>query len=1013
MTTGATTGQAGLHAGPHATVRDLERELRGEVHTSTLRRALYSSDASNYRVTPQVVACPLDEEDVVTAVRIAARHGLPVTPRGGGTSIAGNAVGPGLVLDVGRHLNRIVSIDAEARTAVVQPGVVLTDLQKAAAPHGLRFGPDPSSASRCTLGGMIGNNACGPHGLAYGRTADNVRRLRWLLPDGRILDVVPGRDTVDRVPGLEDFIQRHLGVLRTELGRFDRQISGYSLEHLLPENGRDLAAALVGTEGTCGVLLEAEVDLVPRAPAPALAVIGYPDMPAAADDVPHLLPHRPLALEGLSGAMVQVVRDSPAGADVPELPAGGGWLMVEVGGADEAEAVAAAEAMVADAHGLEAVVLPSGPEASRLWQIRADGSGLAVRTATGAQAWPGWEDAAVPPEHLGDYLRDLEGLMEDRGLSGLAYGHFGDGCIHLRIDFPFAPETGSDTASDTDSGAGSDTASGTAAFREFMQAAAQLVALYGGSLAGEHGDGRARSELLPVMYSPEALAAFAEFKALFDPAGLMNPGVLVDPDPLDAALRRPAATSQPAADGFAFAHDGGSVTDAVHRCIGIAKCRADLREQGTFMCPSYLATGDDRDSTRGRARVLQEMLNGSVVTLGWDSPEVHEALDLCLSCKACATDCPTGVDMATYKSESLHRRFAGRLRPLSHYTLGRLPDWLRLAAPLAPLVNAAGRLPAVRRLMMAAMGADPRRSLPRLPRAPFRWSAAAGPGTAPDHDAGPSPAAAGHPPEGESGRPGAGVVPVEDAGRAVVLWVDSFSDALSPQIPADALRVLADAGCAVTVVGQSTGQRACCGLTLISTGQLTAAKERLRATVRILLPHVRAGRAVVGLEPSCTATLRSDLVELVPDEPGAREVATAVRTMAELLGEQVSAGRWTPPRVAGSDAAMLAQPHCHQHAVMGYAADRDLLEAMGVDVALSNGCCGLAGTFGMEQGHYEVSETIARKGVLAQAEAAPERAILADGFSCRTQVADLAGLQGRHLVEVIAAALPSPGSRPQ
>ncbi|MFC0249468.1 FAD-binding and (Fe-S)-binding domain-containing protein [Citricoccus parietis] len=948
--TGPTTDpQAG--PGADVVVRELEQQLRGEVHTSALRRALYSSDASNYRIAPRVVVCPLDEADVVTAVRIAARHGLPVTVRGGGTSIAGNAVGPGLVLDVGKHLNRIVSIDAQARSAVVQPGVVLTDLQAAAAPHGLRFGPDPSSASRCTLGGMIGNNACGPHGLAYGRTADNVRRLRWLLPNGRILDVVPGREALEQVPGLESFVQQHLEVLRTELGRFDRQISGYSLEHLLPENGRNLAAALVGTEGTCGVLLEAEVELVPRAPAPALAVIGYPDMPAAADDVPSLLPHRPLALEGLSGEMVEVVRRSPGGDDVPELPAGGGWLMVEVGGADTAEAVAAAEAMVRAAHGLEAVVLPSGPEAARLWQIRADGSGLAVRTAAGAHAWPGWEDAAVPPEHLGSYLRDLKELMDSRGLSGLAYGHFGDGCIHMRIDFPFA--------------------SGSSEFREFMESAAKLVARYGGSLAGEHGDGRARSELLPVMYSPEALAAFAEFKALFDPAGLMNPGVVVDPDPIDTALRRPASSEQRATDGFAFADDDGSVADAVHRCVGIGKCRADLREQGTFMCPSYLATGDDKDSTRGRARVLQEMLNGGVVTLGWESPEVHEALDLCLSCKACASDCPTGVDMATYKSETLHRTYRGKVRPLAHYTLGRLPFWLRLAAPMAPLVNAAGRVPVLRRAMMTLMGADTRRSLPLLPRAPFRWSAEAT-----------------RAPSG-SGR------------RQVVLWVDSFSDALSPEIPADALTVLDAAGCEVEVIGQSTGEQACCGLTLISTGQLTAAKEKLRRTVAILLPYVRAGQTVVGLEPSCTATLRSDLVELLPGHPGAREVASAVRTVAELLTEL----DWTPPRVQGSDGRLLVQPHCHHHAVMGYSADEAILDAMGCDVETSNGCCGLAGNFGMEQGHYEVSETIAQQGILAKAEASPDKPILADGFSCRTQVKDLADLDGRHLVQVIAAAL--------
>ncbi|MFC7401656.1 FAD-binding and (Fe-S)-binding domain-containing protein [Citricoccus sp. GCM10030269] len=942
-------------------IRELERELRGElrgdVHTSTLRLALYSSDASNYRVPPRVVVCPQDEDDVVTAVRIAARHGVPVTPRGGGTSIAGNAVGPGMVLDVGPHLNRIVSIDAEARTAVVQPGVVLTDLQAAAGVHGLRFGPDPSSASRCTIGGMIGNNACGPHGLSYGRTADNVRRLRWLLPSGRILEITPGRDSLQAIPGLEAFVQQHLEVLRTELGRFGRQISGYSLEHLLPENGRNLAAALTGTEGTCGVLLEAEVDLVPRAPAPALAVIGYPDMASAADDVPSLLPHRPLALEGLDGAMVEVVRHSPAGADVPDLPRGGGWLMAEIGGSTQAEAVAAAEAMVRDAHGLDAVVLPSGHQAARLWQIRADGSGLAVRTATGAQAWPGWEDAAVPPEHLGDYLRDLRVLMDDRGLSGLAYGHFGDGCIHLRVDFPL--DTGD---------------AGAAIMRDFVEAGAELVARYGGSLSGEHGDGRARSELLTAIYSPHALAAFAGFKALVDPGNLMNPGVVVDPDPVDAWLRRPDSAESTATDGFAFTDDGGNLADAMHRCVGIGKCRADLREQGTFMCPSYIATRDDKDSTRGRARVLQEMLNGGVVSLGWKSPEVHEALDLCLSCKACASDCPTGVDMATYKSETLHRTYGGRIRPLSHYTLGRLPTWLRLAAPAAPLVNAAGRIPVARRLMMTLMGADSRRSLPTLPRAPFRWA------------------------------PKVTEVHTDDravGGHPVLLWVDSFSDALEPDIPTDAVEVLTAADCDVRVVGQSTGRQACCGLPLISTGQLTAAKAKLRQTVAVLLPHVREGRTVVGLEPSCTATLRSDLVELLPDEPGAREVASAVRTVAELLTEI----GWTPPPVTPEDEKMLVQPHCHHHAVMGYAADQALLASMGCDVEISSGCCGLAGNFGMEKGHYEVSATIAREGILAKVEHDPDRPILADGFSCRTQVRDLAELDGRHLVQVIAGAL--------
>lgn len=928
----------------HVTRRLLE-VLEGDVDASSLTRSMYSTDASNYRVVPDIVVLPRHAADIEAAVDVARHYSLSITARGGGTSMAGNAVGPGVVLDFSRYMNQILDVDVENQTVTVQPGVVLSDLQKVLSPHGLRFGPDPSSANRATIGGMIGNNACGPHGLSYGRTADNVVSMRWLTGTGEVLEVGSGSNGLDSIAGLDTFVMNNLAVLRTEFGRFDRQISGYSLEHLLPENNRNLAAALAGTEGTAGIILEATVKVLPKSASPALAVLGYSDMATAADDVPNLLPHKPLALEGLDAQMIEVVRRAKGPEATPQLPEGGGWLMVEVDGTDDAAALRNAKALIADSSTLDAVVHPAGPAATRLWQIRADGAGLAGKTAAGAQAWPGWEDSAVPPEHLGDYLRALETLMDNHDLSGLAYGHFGDGCIHMRIDFPLAttPEH----------------------MRAFLQEAAQLAADHGGSLSGEHGDGRARSELLPTMYSEEALGAMSLFKGLLDPNDLLNPGVLVRPEPLDANLRRPAAKTEMAADGFAFAGDSGDITAAVHRCTGIGKCRADARDTGQVMCPSFIATRDEKDSTRGRARALQEMLNGGVVSDGWASPELHDALDLCLSCKACASDCPTGIDMATFKSETLHRTYQGKLRPRAHYTLGRMPQWLRLAAPFARIVNALGKITPLRKIGLFAMGADGRRSLPEIAAKPFR-------------------------------RLQKNIQPKsQPEGTKVVLWVDSFTDNLSPEIALDAITVLEAAGCDVKIAEPGV----CCGLTLISTGQLTAAKQKLTDAVEMLNPYVEAGYTVVGLEPSCTATLRSDLVELLPRDPAAQAVSSQVKTVSELLATL----DWEPPQL---DRKLLVQPHCHQYAIMGFETDQKLLEKLGCDVEVSAGCCGLAGNFGMEQGHYDVSVKIAEDGILKKIDESPDREILADGFSCRTQITDLDGASSRHLVQLIADKLP-------
>ncbi|MFC8922635.1 FAD-binding and (Fe-S)-binding domain-containing protein [Cellulosimicrobium sp. NPDC057127] len=973
----------------------LRTVTRGAVDASTRRRAEYSTDASNYRVVPEVVVYPRDVDDVVAALDVARELEVPITARGAGTSVAGNSVGPGVVVDLAQHVNRVVSVDPEARTAVVEPGVVMSALQQAAAPHGLRFGPDPSTQNRATLGGMIGNNACGPHAVAYGRTADNVLALDVVDGAGRRFVAGSGDPTFAAVPGLAELVRENLALIRTEFGRFGRQVSGYSLEHLLPENGSDLAKALVGTEGTLVTVLGATVRLVPVPSKPTLVVLGYPDMPSAADDVPTFLGLSPLAVEGLDARLVDVVRRAKGDASVPPLPPGAGWLMVEVGGATPEEATANAEAIVAASGSESTLILPAGPEATKMWQIRADGAGLAGRTPSGEQAWPGWEDSAVPPERLGDYLRDLDALMARYGVDGLPYGHFGDGCVHLRIDLPLE-------------------ASGSV-LRAFMLEAADLVAQHGGSLSGEHGDGRARSELLPVMYSAEAIALMERFKALLDPADVMNPGVVVRPRAVDDELRRPhahpalarvdapAVPGAPAGtapakisrisrragyQGFSFAHDHGDITQAVHRCVGVGKCRADTSAAGGFMCPSYQATKDEKDVTRGRARVLQEAVNGTLVG-GLTAPEVHESLDLCLSCKACSSDCPAGVDMAQYKSEVLHRTYRGRLRPVDHYSLGWLPVWARLATGVPRLANKVMSFRPVAKAVLWAGGMDTRRDVPRFAEVPFRtWWRRGG-------------ATQGVPGLAVGQRPGR---PARSERPKVVLWTDSFSDTLAPTVPQAAVQVLTAAGYDVVVPEQDV----CCGLTWISTGQLDGARRRLERLLSVLGPYAVNGIPIMGLEPSCTGVLRSDLVDLFPDDPRAQAVARATRTLAELLTSVDTApgtdSGWRLPDL--SDVTAVVQPHCHHHSVMGFAADERLLRAAGADIKVLAGCCGLAGNFGMQKGHYETSVAVAENALLPALREAEEGTVyLADGFSCRTQADQLAGVQGKALVELLAERL--------
>jgi FAD/FMN-containing dehydrogenase/Fe-S oxidoreductase len=937
--------------------RPLAASLRAagvaDVLVDEASRAHYSSDASLYRVVPTAVVRPRHVDDVAATLGVCAERSVPVVARGAGTSVAGNAIGSGVVLDFSRHMDRVLDLDPDGGTARVQPGVVQARLQRAAGRHGLLFGPDPSTMSRCTIGGMIGNNACGSRSLGYGRTSDNVTGLDVLTASGTALRLRTGVDPRSGHHGdgarvlteLGELVGAGLATIRTEFGTFGRQVSGYALEALLPENGFDVTRFMVGSEGTLGVVTEATVRLV-RAPLErVLVVLGFAEIATAGDATPAILAHRPTACEGLDARIVDVVRRRHGATAVPELPRGRAWVFVELAGESAGGVREAAAALVASVDALDSRVVTDQAEAAALWRIRADGAGLSGRSTTNRPAHAGWEDAAVPPAHLGAYLRDFDALLDSHGLAGFPFGHFGDGCLHVRLDFPL------------------DRPDGTARLRAFLDDAADLVVRYGGSLSGEHGDGRARSDLLPRMYSPAALDLFRAVKHVFDPTRLLNPGVLVDPVPATEGLRTPAAPVLRRGLAFAYEEDDGDFAQAVHRCTGVGKCRAD-NDQGV-MCPSFVATREEKDSTRGRARVLQEMVNGSFVRDGWSSRAVHDSLDLCLACKGCASDCPTGVDMATYKAEVLHQTYRRRLRPRSHYSLGWLPRWARLASRAPRLANAVMQAPGVSGLALRAAGVDPRRGVPAFADRSFRQA----------HQA----SAAEHL-------------------EPVVLFVDTFTNHFTPSAAHAAVRVLAAAGYRAELVERQH----CCGLTWITTGQLDAARRLLRRTVDSLAERAAAGVPIVGLEPSCTAVLRSDAVELLGDDR-ARLVARSVHTLSELL---IRRG-WQPPDLGGLE--VIAQPHCHHHAVMGWEADRELLARAHARVTALAGCCGLAGNFGVELGHYEVSVAVAEQHLLPAVRRSPEAVVLADGFSCRTQLADLADRPARHLAELLASALDGPG----
>ncbi|WP_159663634.1 FAD-binding and (Fe-S)-binding domain-containing protein [Streptomyces mexicanus] len=958
---------AGLRAALHA-------EVDAEVRFDAGSKGAYVTDGSNYRQVPIGVVVPRSGEAGAQAVEVCARSGAPVLSRGGGTSLAGQTTNTAVVIDWTKYCDNLVSVDPDARTCVVEPGIVLDVLNQRLSGHKLQFGPKPSTHSHCALGGMIGNNSCGASAQAYGKTVDNVRRLEVLTYDGLRMWVGPtseaerariaaeGGRKAEIYAGLERIATEYLADIRRGYPKIPRRVSGYNLDSLLPENGFHVARALVGSEGTLVTVLRAELDLVPVPPSQSLLVLGYDDICEAGDDVPQLLRHcSPSQLEALDGRMAQLMREEGAYLEsLNVLPDGDSWLLVQFSGDSQEDVDEQAHALLRALGRSEKdprVAFSDDPgREEKMLKAREAGLGVTARPPDDRETWEGWEDSAVPPDRLGDYLRDLKKLFQEFDYDHPSlYGHFGQGCVHTRI--PFALKTGD----------------GVAHFRRFLERAADLVASYGGSPSGEHGDGQARCELLTRMFGERLVTAFGELKRLFDPGNRMNPGKIVDPNPVDGQLRL-GSTWRPATPDthFGYPEDGHSFTRAVMRCVGIGNCRS---HEGGVMCPSYRATREEEHSTRGRARLLFEMLGGhadSTITDGWRSTEVKDALDLCLACKGCKSDCPVHVDMATYKAEFLSHHYEGRLRPAAHYSLGWLPVWARLSRLAPSVVNTLLHAPGLGRAGKALAGVAGQRQAPVFARQSFlQWWRKHG---TPDAD------------------------PADP--RTVVLWPDTFSTYFHPSIAISAVRVLRDAGFRVAVPTEPV----CCGLTWISTGQLATAEKVLRRTLRVLRPYLEAGTPIIGLEPSCTAVFRADAPELMPADQDVQRLAGQVRTFAEQLVHHAPDG-WQPPKLARQ---ATVQTHCHQHAIMKFDADRELMRRAHLDAdVLDEGCCGLAGNFGFERGHHEVSMAVAEQGVLPSVRgAAPDSLVLADGFSCRTQIEQGGtGRRALHLAEVLALGL--------
>ncbi len=954
----------------------LKKSVRGDVRFDSGSRALYATDGSHYRQVPIGVVLPRDTADMEAAVAVCRKFGAPILSRGGGTSLAGQCCNVAVVLDLSRYVDRILHLDFDRKLARVQPGIVLDRVREAAEKQHLTFAPDPATHSRCTLGGMIGNNSCGVHALMGGKTVDNIESMRVLLYDGTVLEV--GATSEDELrdiirgggrrgeiyAGLKNIRDRYAALVRERFPKIPRRVSGYNLDELLPENGFHVARALVGTEGTCVTVLEATLRLMHSPPCRTLVGLGFEDTFIAADHVPSVLEHKPIGLEGFDALLVDFMRrKNLATDDLPLLPEGRGHLLVEFGAESREEAVAQAKALMEACKEFPSrphARLYSEEEAKRVWHVRESALGSTVFVPGQPLRWEGWEDSAVPVDQLGGYLRDLFAAMQPYGYSTPIYGHFGQGCLHMRFNFDLESEEG------------------IGKYRRFLDDAADIVLAHGGSLSGEHGDGQARAALLPKMFGPELIQAFNEFKAVWDPTNKMNPGKLADPvavyQPQDNLRLGVGYETHHVKTHFQFPEDGGSFSMATLRCVGVGLCR---KEDAGTMCPSYMATREEQHSTRGRSHLLWEMLQGELRPEGWQSEAVKDALELCLSCKACKHECPVNVDIATYKAEFLSHYYEHRRRPLHAYAFGMMDRWAHLASAMPRIANLPGQLPIVQDMVKAVLGIASERTIPAFAPQSFQRSLRSR---------------------------NSSFAPRTDAQRAslptVLLWPDTWNNYFHPRTAQAARQVLQDAGFQVEV----PQGHMCCGRPLYDFGMLDRAKKYLQHVLDKLEPQLHAGTPIVVLEPSCASIFRDEARNLLADDPRTKKLAGQTYLLSEFLARK--AKHYAPTHLSGQH--IVLHGHCHQKPFMSE--EVQLLKAAGATVdLLDSGCCGMAGPFGFEKDKYEISTTLANRVLLPAVErSAKETLIVTSGFSCREQIAQLSDRRAVHLSEVLANPVNSP-----